>query len=398
MPNRPTSPHWYSPARFQQLLAAYLREDRRTGRSRTVRDVIAEFDGLSGVKARQEVAFDAGLHRATLEDLVTEEALDATKVARLLKAMQARAREVKPEALGVIGQAHITQMLTDCYGVDPDTLTYRCHKDVVSGIPYVLEVACGWPAPEDGFGWRLYGYNHAPAIRPPFPELEVLCDRVQIDDEDPVTLLVHLACPRLDATDRGKTAVVLPDAIAAALQTAVERATKAWTKLKRKFRQDGRKALREEQERRKVRVVTVKEAAWQVMEAAYLKASDQGRLPANARQIMYAARKWIIELTGKAQPWAQSSYFTQTLLPTFMQEHPELTADWDVIFDARGHFREPHTRKLLGIGTLEVREYVASWQQAPGARRGADPLAAYPPHGGSGAPVPVCALCRERGL
>ena len=73
MPNRPTSPHWYSPARFQQLLAGYLIEDRRTGRSRTVREVIAEFDGLSGVKARQEVAFDAGLHRATLEDLVAEE-------------------------------------------------------------------------------------------------------------------------------------------------------------------------------------------------------------------------------------------------------------------------------------------------------------------------------------
>ena len=66
------------------------------------------------------------------------------KVVRLLKAMQARAREVKPEALGVIGQAHVTQMLTDAYGVDPDTLTYRCHKGVVDGLPYILEVACGW--------------------------------------------------------------------------------------------------------------------------------------------------------------------------------------------------------------------------------------------------------------
>jgi DNA polymerase-1 len=33
-------------------------------------------------------------------------------------------------------------------------------------------------------------------------------------------------------------------------------------------------------------VVTVKEAAWQVMEATYLKARDQGRLPANARQML----------------------------------------------------------------------------------------------------------------
>ena len=363
VPNRPTSSHWYSPARFQQLLAAYLIEDRRTGRSRTVREVIAEFDGLSGVKARQDVALDAGLHRATLEDLVEQGALDPAQVVRLLKAMQARAREVKPEALGVIGQAHVTQILTDAYGVDPDTLVYRCHKGVVDGLPYILEVACGWNHPEDGEGWQLYGYNHAPAIHPPFRQLADLCDRAELDVDDPVTLLVHLTCPRLDATDRGKTAVALPEAIEEALQAQVERVTKRWTALKRKFRQEGRKALREEQERRKVRVVTVKEAAWQVMEAAYLKASDQGRLPANARQIMYAARPWIIDLTGKAQPWTKSAYFTQVLLPGFMREHPELTADWDVIFDARGHFREPHTRKLLGIGTLEVRAYLASWEQ-----------------------------------
>ena len=119
---------------------------------------------------------------------------------------------------------------------------------------------------------------------------------------------MHLTCPRLDATDRGKTAVALPEAIEDAVQAQVERVTKRWTALKRKFRQEGRKALREEQERRKARSVTVKEAAWQVMAAAYLKASDQGRLPANARQIMYAARPWIIELTGKAKPWASSAY------------------------------------------------------------------------------------------
>jgi hypothetical protein len=263
VPSRPTSPHWYTPARFQQLLGAYLIADRRTGRSRTVREVIAEFDGLSGVKARHDVALDAGLHRATLEDLVTQETLDTAKVARLLKAMQARAREVKPEALGVIGQAHVTHMLTDSYSVDPDTLTYRCQKGVVDGLPYLLEVACGWTNAAEGEGVRLCGYNHAPTLRTPFPQFEVLCDRAQIDDDDPVTVLVHLACPRLDATDRGKTAVALPPALENAIETQVTRVTQRWTALKRKFRQAGRKALREEQERRKVRVVTVKEAAWE---------------------------------------------------------------------------------------------------------------------------------------
>jgi hypothetical protein len=35
------------------------------------------------------------------------------------------------------------------------------------------------------------------------------------------------------------------------------------------------------------------------MEEAYNKVSDNGRLPANARQIMYAARPYIQEKTGK---------------------------------------------------------------------------------------------------
>ena len=34
--------------------------------------------------------------------------------------------------------------------------------------------------------------------------------------------------------------------------------------------------------------ISLKDAAWEVMEEAYLKASNDGKLPANARQIMYA--------------------------------------------------------------------------------------------------------------
>jgi len=95
-----------------------------------------------------------------------------------------------------------------------------------------------------------------------------------------------------------------------------------------------------------------------------MKASNHGRLPANARQIMYAARPLIIALTGKSSPWKHSSYFTQTLLPDFLAEHPDLTEEWDVVFDARGHFREPHTGQEIGLGTLEVREYLRWWTSA----------------------------------
>src|SRR5262249_19148679 len=94
------------------------------------------------------------------------------------------------------------------------------------------------------------------------------------------------------------------------------------------------------------------------MKDAYMKASGGGRLPAEARQIMYAARGPVIELTGKATPWKHSSYFIQKLLPDYMESHPETTKDWDVVFDARGHLVEPHTKRRIDLGTVAVRNYI----------------------------------------
>jgi hypothetical protein len=96
------------------------------------------------------------------------------------------------------------------------------------------------------------------------------------------------------------------------------------------------------------------------MVEAYMKASANNTLPANARQIMYAARPLILALTG-GECWKNSSYFTQHLLPDFIEENPALTADWDVVFDARGRLVEPHTRHRTDLGTLEVRKYFGDW-------------------------------------
>jgi hypothetical protein len=98
----------------------------------------------------------------------------------------------------------------------------------------------------------------------------------------------------------------------------------------------------------------LKEIAAEVMEQAYLKASANNTLPANARQVMYAARPLIQERTGRP---LDDQYFTQTLLPDYLAQHPEL--DWDIAYDARGHFREPHTERLIELGTLNVRDYLA---------------------------------------
>jgi hypothetical protein len=102
--------------------------------------------------------------------------------------------------------------------------------------------------------------------------------------------------------------------------------------------------------------MSIKDAAYKVMKQAYLKASDDGKLPAKARQIMYAARPDILRLTGKTT--FGDKYFTQNLLPDYQAEHPEETADWNVVYDARGHLKEPHTGRSIPLGTLQVRRYV----------------------------------------
>jgi hypothetical protein len=70
---------------------------------------------------------------------------------------------------------------------------------------------------------------------------------------------------------------------------------------------------------------------------------------------MYAARGPIQEVTGQR---LDDQYFTQSLLPDYLREHADTTADWDVVFDARGHFAEPHTQVIVPLGTVDVRAYV----------------------------------------
>jgi hypothetical protein len=99
---------------------------------------------------------------------------------------------------------------------------------------------------------------------------------------------------------------------------------------------------------------TLRDAAFDVMEEAYLAASDNGALPVKPRQIMYAARPRILQMTGEVE--LSGSYFSQTLLIDYMEVYD--CDDWDIVWDARGHFIEPHTGTETALGTLEVRQYL----------------------------------------
>jgi hypothetical protein len=136
---------------------------------------------------------------------------------------------------------------------------------------------------------------------------------------------------------------------------AVRSVTAAWTRQRKAEEREVARLSRRRDALVRSRRMTVREAAWQVMPQAYFKASSNGTLPAHARQIMYAARGEIQRLAGRM---LDDQYFTQQLLPDFMNEHSDATARWDVVFDARGHFHEPHTGRIVPLGTIEVRRHL----------------------------------------
>jgi Topoisomerase 6 subunit A/Spo11, Toprim domain len=132
--------------------------------------------------------------------------------------------------------------------------------------------------------------------------------------------------------------------------------TKKWTRQRKQEEKDGRASQRRRDAMIQSHRITIREAAFMVIEEAYMKASGGGSLPAHPRQIMYAARGQVQALTGRQ---LDDQYFTQGLLPEYMDLYSHKTADWDVVFDARGHFTEPHTNREVALGTLAVRDYLA---------------------------------------
>jgi hypothetical protein len=186
-----------------------------------------------------------------------------------------------------------------------------------------------------------------------------------------------------------------------AIHRTVLGATKKWAEIEKKKIRDQQRgwAAAERYYRGVRREPSIKEAAFHVMAEAYTKASGGGRYPATARQVMYAARPLILQYTGKPLSKDFDSYFTQALLPEYMRERPNETAPWDVVYDARGHFVEPHTHTTVSLGTLQVRSYLAGTHNGAHA---ADNIVApvalrYPTSGPASRYHDVCFFSRRKG-
>jgi hypothetical protein len=317
--NGPSLPQWYGQQDFARLFQAAPADA-------TAADVIADL-GLVPPAV-------LGSRRA--RDIRNNE------IPSMLREMQQHTGPIRPEKIGRLGQVY-----RGCTGYALKAGTFI--EPAGGHVPFVVEanVRCEL-SKKKGYGHvrteltvnrsatlaSLYGASSSEGLR-----IEG-CGLNLATNAPTGNYIIHLSLitPHVQLTSDGKSPSLAPyqSTIAEVLQKAARQA----------YRHTDRPE----------RVMSVKDAAWSVMQTAYLQASSDNTLPANARQVMYAARGDVLRLTGKES--LNDHYFIQTLLPGYIETHPKITADWDVVFDDRGTFIEPHTGRVVPLGTVAVRQYL----------------------------------------
>jgi hypothetical protein len=296
-----TSAHWYSLEQIKRyagaLIARNQEQQRATRQKYTVREFIAQFRGMSATDKQKRVLCELGTAHMSLYRFFGSAAkVNHERMEKLLRLLQQHTRPVRPELLGVIGEEHLRRMCESAGGEPKSFKYFISPSHDANGRPYLLEIATcpfeQWVAGEDATRRRklITGINFSAALENPFAVLKNMQGMGEI----------------------------LTDLRAGAFAP----------------------------------VIVAVHYASPHMEECYLKASNNGLLPATARQIFYVARPLIEEQTGKPLGYA---YFSQTLLPNYVNEHG---TDWDVVYDDRGHFMEPHTNRVIGLGTLNIRAYL----------------------------------------
>lgn len=287
---------------------------------------------------------DLGL---VIDDNRIARSIDPIEVGKILTGLRSLSPKVKPDKLGAIGP----EAYKSSSGYSRSTNRFTRERGI--DIPYVAECWANCERSDEyGVGdvdIRCLLLNRTPSLAPFYASWEAPkgidifgcgLDRKIDVDTGKYTIFVSIITPHIELAGDSKEPVLGPfsEGLFATIQKACRAAYRAMSPVGR---------------------MSLKDAAEQVIPEAYDIASSGGTLPAKARQIMYQARPLIIELTGETE--FDDTYFTQKLLPNYINDHPE-SQEWNIAYDQRGSFAEPHTGKIVPLGTLEVREYLGERQ------------------------------------
>lgn len=311
-----TSPYWYTSENFYELFQSF---------SGSVRELITQFDGCSGVKAGK-IAAEYSKTLAT--------ALNLEKTEVLLAELRSVVKNTNPERLGRIGELDNFSG----YCKSTSTFTIKTVKGKYNAeIPYVLEVyATLSDTPQITVLLNKSPVTGEVNIYQSKNELRIFgCGfRVGVKAKS-VDILINLITPYIPIVTDGKEPdfSVIADAIAASIQKAVNRAKKG--------------LLGSVSERKK----TQKEVVAACLDHAIAKASGNGEYRFSLRQLYYAVRPYVIKATGKEPDYA---YFCREMIGSYEAEHGDIP---QMYRDDRGTFYHPHLSEDIPIGTIAVENY-----------------------------------------
>jgi DNA topoisomerase VI subunit B len=216
LPSWPTSAHWYDKSRFRRYMAAHIAHRGDI----TIREFVSEFAGMSATAKQKAILLETGASHVSLHDFFGRKRANGHNIAKLLAALQKHSKPIPPAHLGIIGKAHLYRMM-EAAGGDPKTFTYNRSDGETNGVPRVVEFAFGihrdgltaGRGPSRKF---ITGVNWSPGINNPFRQLgrsgeglDSILAEVRANTSQPVIAVLHLACPRVAYTDRGKSAIVV---------------------------------------------------------------------------------------------------------------------------------------------------------------------------------------------
>jgi DNA topoisomerase VI subunit B len=243
-PSDPTSAHWYDIARLERYIAAHVARDQDRGRDRTVREFIAEFRGLSASAKQKVILDDIGAARMSLSEFFSKEGQpDRKRIGRLLDALKKHTKPVKPGDLGIIGKDYLLQRAVAVGGAADSFQYQKSSGETANGLPFVVETAFAW-CPDGteeipgaivkprwwnrdgqivsgaaagrriivGANWSVsVGTNPFRSFGAEGEGLETILSNQRAGHAEPIIFLLHLACPRLNFLDRGKSSISLDE-------------------------------------------------------------------------------------------------------------------------------------------------------------------------------------------
>jgi hypothetical protein len=208
----------YDEPRLGRLSAAHIAHAEDHGRScPTVREFVSEFRGLSGTAKARAICEAIGAGRMPLSEFYGDGT--SCRIDALLSEIRKQSRPLKPRDLGPIGKEHLTAKF-ESLGVAPETFDYRRAEFEHDGLPYLAEIAFGY-CPNGASARRIITrINWSPAIGadpfrrlgPAGESLDAILTKQRAGRHEPIVTVLHLACPRIDYLDRGKSSIAIPGA------------------------------------------------------------------------------------------------------------------------------------------------------------------------------------------